>query len=80
MAVSYASSVDADDAGAIQLKVRELGRCSNNPTQTCLSNANCVVGCQTGQCLNINPDTDGVLTQFHPSPTITENAALAACD
>jgi hypothetical protein len=65
--------------GAIELVTRSFGTCSNNGTIHCLSDADCTVGCSTGTCQNINPDTGGTTAQFDPAPTFVEDPTLGAC-
>jgi hypothetical protein len=82
--IGSSSTVDAgsnpDGAlGEIRVTVRQFGTCSNNPTIHCLVNSDCTIGCQTGQCQNVNPNTGGTLAQFDPAPQIAEDGALPAC-
>jgi hypothetical protein len=80
MTVSANSNVRATGtAGDIDLIVRSFGTCSNNPATHCLTPADCTVGCNTGQCLNVNPDTGGTASQFDPAPSFIEDPALLAC-
>jgi hypothetical protein len=79
-------TIDADSAvhasgagGRVELITRGFGTCSNQPSQTCLSNADCTVGCSTGTCVNVNPNTGGTLAQFDPAPQIGADPALPAC-
>jgi hypothetical protein len=83
--VGASSTVDAgsdpDGApGEIRVTVRQFGTCSNNPTIHCLANFDCTVGCQTGQCQNVNPNTAGTTSQFDPAPEFAEDPALAPCN
>lgn len=55
------------------------GVCSNNETLRCQRDTDCTVGCQTGDCLYANPDTDGAVSQFSPSVELIEESALGDC-
>lgn len=65
--------------GTIQLITKSFGTCSNDATRHCITAADCTVGCNTGQCLNVNPDTGGTTAQFSPAPTFIEDPSLIAC-
>jgi hypothetical protein len=78
--VSASSRVEATGSGGrIELVTRTFGHCSNDPGRSCHSAAECTVGCSTGQCLDVNPDTGGTTTQFDPAPGFVAAPALAAC-
>jgi hypothetical protein len=68
-------------AGSAFLEVaqRRLGKCSNNLNATCQTASQCVYGCTTGTCDFANPDTQGLLSQFHPTVTIEQATGMYAC-
>ncbi len=67
-----ASGTDSD--GEIELAYR--GTCSNVPTRTCGTNAECTVGCSTGQCSQ--PNTTGAI--FIPTPPeLNNDRSLVPC-
>ena len=61
-----AVGTDASRNGNITLRADTLkeGTCSNDGNLRCWVHADCTVGCQTGNCGSMNPNTDGVSTQF----------------
>lgn len=61
-----ASATNADAAGTVMLEAYSdhEGECSNDANLLCWVDTDCTVGCQTGTCLDSNPDTDGVTSQF----------------
>lgn len=65
--------------GSIRLATRAFGHCSNDPSRSCRIAADCTIGCNTGQCLDVNPDTGGSTTQFDPAPVFVADASLPAC-
>lgn len=78
--MNAASDVDASGWwGAVRLITRTFGTCSNARTRSCVSNADCVVGCTTGTCQNVNPNTGGTIAQFHPAPEYVLDSSLATC-
>ncbi len=78
--VNPSSGVDASGWwGSIRLVTKAFGTCSNAPTRNCLSNVDCVVGCNAGTCLNLNPDTGGTTSQFSPAPEIVQDSTLISC-
>lgn len=80
LVVSASSDVDASGWwSSIRLITRTFGTCSNASVRSCTSNADCVVGCNTGTCLNINPNTGGTTAQFDPPPEYVLNTGLATC-
>ncbi len=52
--------------GSTVLRAHSLkqGICSNNNAVACWLDTDCTAGCQTGDCLYANPDTEGLATQF----------------
>jgi hypothetical protein len=79
LTVNSSASISAGSAGSVQLLTREFGTCSNDPTRACLNSSQCTVGCETGTCLNISPDTGGTTSQFTPEPLIEVDSTLAPC-
>jgi len=45
------------------------GECTNEPTKECWANEDCTVGCQQGNCVGANPNTEGTTTQFSVAVT-----------
>ncbi len=80
MTIDSASQVESTGTGAaIALTTRTFGICSNDATKHCRANADCTVGCNTGTCTDVNPDTGGTVAQFDPAPTFAEDASLPSC-
>ncbi len=84
--VSEFSTVDASGAttaedGRIELRVSSLtpGLCSNDNSVECQLDTGCNNGCDTGDCLGANQNTDGVLTQFDPEPVGALPRGIANC-
>lgn len=81
-AASYrATGSSAASNGRITLAPLTLraGECTNDGTRTCLLDTDCTVGCQTGDCLYANPDTDGQNTGFTVTPERIGNQSLGQC-
>lgn len=57
-----------------------VGYCETAPATPCTLDANCTVGCQPGNCVGLNPDTDNVLTQFKTPLLLSEERDLTGCD
>ena len=64
---------------AVAPLVAQKGECSNNSTLDCQTDQDCVVGCQTGDCLYANPDLQGVVTQFDVAPVTYSDRSLGEC-
>ena len=80
MTIDPGSQVKSTGTGAtVALTTRSFGICSNDSTKHCRTNAECTVGCTSGTCMGINPDTGGTVAQFDPAPTFAENASLPSC-
>ncbi len=77
-----ASGVDPESDGTIRVAVgleSLTGTCSTNGNP-CTLDASCTTGCTPGSCDGLNPDTDGVLTQFLSTPSLREDHNLTGCD
>lgn len=72
---------DGED-GEIELAViqTKLGECSSDPGRECTIDTDCTVGCETGDCLYANPDTEGVWAQFvGADPAYVSETSLPSC-
>lgn len=68
--------------GEIELIVDEhrVGVCEgSNPPQACIADSDCVTGCGPVPCIDNNPDTEGVTTQFDVTHDSISNGSLVAC-
>jgi hypothetical protein len=77
-----ATGSSATENGDILLSVAEqkMGTClGRNPPLVCDADADCTQGCSTFDCVYMNPDTGGRVTQFQPAPTIRVTSTLAPC-
>lgn len=61
-------------APRLQVTERRFGICSNS-SNTCQTNSNCA----GGTCVSPNPDTQGTVAQFVPTPTISQASTIPAC-
>jgi hypothetical protein len=81
MTIGTSTDFDAvSTGGAVRLTTRTFGTCNNDPTRHCRSNVECTIGCSTGTCLNINPNTGGSTAQFSPAALFAEKPSLAPCN
>jgi hypothetical protein len=80
-ALLKAKGATADQDGAIDLAptTSKAGKCSNDGSRSCFLDLDCTVGCQTGDCLYANPDTDGLATQFDLTPEKYSDEKIAVC-
>gem|GEM_PF-883179 len=80
-AVLRAAGTTSGGNGRIELAplTYKQGQCSNDGTLSCMLDADCTVGCQTGDCLYANPDTGGQDIQFNITPSRFGDSALPAC-
>ncbi len=80
--LSAAGDATAGNDGEIKLVVYEqrLGVCEgSSPPLACTKDPDCTVGCSTVPCLDNNPDTEGVTSQFDVTPTSVGNSLLTGC-
>lgn len=81
MTIGTSTDFDAvSTGGAIRLTTRTFGTCSNDTAKHCRTNAECTIGCSTGTCLNVNPNTGGSVAQFAPAPLFSEKPTLEPCN
>lgn len=73
------ASSDVDGSLSISPLTLKNGQCSNNATISCVGDPDCVQGCQNGDCLYANPDTEGVVTQFDVAPISLADHSLGEC-
>lgn len=80
-AVLKAAGGSSSEAGRIAVAplTTQKGQCDNNSALPCVVDLDCVVGCQTGQCLYANPDLAGVVTQFDVTPVTYADRSLGEC-
>jgi hypothetical protein len=80
MTIDPSSHVQATGTGGvIRLVARSLGACTNDAGRECVVNADCTVGCNTGQCQGVRFDTGGTSAQFNPTPAYSKDASLPTC-
>lgn len=76
-----AAGADSTKTGVISLApaALQIGGCTNIE-RGCFLDSDCTEGCDTGECLNASPDTDGIGTQFDIVPEKIEDSGAALCD
>ncbi len=80
-AVLKASGNSTDFDGEIEVIVRNSvsGECATQPGVACELDTDCTVGCSTDECIDVNPDTDGVESQFDLTPTRIDATRMVSC-
>lgn len=66
-------------ASSLQVAVTRSGTCSNQLSKLCTLNSQCLISGIQGTCRFRNPDTEGTLVQFAPSPTVSVVSGISTC-